>query len=53
MIHNVSSASASSPAHQTTQQTPPKQTKQAKPPQDTVHLSAAAKAASDKDHDGD
>lgn len=53
MIHNVSSTSASSPAHQATQQAPPKQTKQAKPPEDSVHLSAAAKAASDPDHDGD
>jgi len=54
-INSVTSASAVSGAYQAqpnahTKAAPAKPSQQ---PQDTVHLSAAAKAAADPDHDGD
>jgi hypothetical protein len=55
-IQSVTSTSALGGAHQISNQQAHAKAAAAKPPkhpQDTVELSAAAKAATDRDHDGD
>ena len=57
MVTSVSSSYSTAQLYQEqlTQQSPPKQaeTNLAQSPQDTVHLSGAAQASLDADHDGD